>query len=309
MSVLLLTHRACLGHDMGPEAPECPDRLRRVIEALEAQRFSTLLRGEASLATGEQLLRVHAPDHVESILALRPGPGERVQLDLDTAMSEGSVDAALRAAGAGVAAVDAVLAGEARRAFCAVRPPGHHAEPDRAMGFCLFGNAAVAVRHAQAAHGLRRVALLDFDVHHGNGSQAVFWDDPAVFFASTHQMPLYPGTGAARERGCGNIWNLPLAPGSRSEAFHAAWEGTILPELRAFVPELIVISAGFDAHARDPLAQLRLEEEDFRRVTAAICEVAREVCGGRVVSLLEGGYDLVALARSVAAHVQALMDA
>ncbi|MFC0409454.1 histone deacetylase family protein [Roseomonas elaeocarpi] len=309
MSVLLLTHRACLGHDMGPEAPECPERLRRVVEALEAQKFSTLLREEAPLATREQLLRVHTPDHVETLLSLHPGPGETIRLDPDTAVGEHSTEAALRAAGAGVAAVDAVLAGGVRRAFCAVRPPGHHAEPAQAMGFCLFGNAAVAVRHAQQVHGLRRVALLDFDVHHGNGSQAAFGNDPGVFFASTHQMPLYPGTGAAEERGCGNIWNLPLAPGSRSEAFHQAWEGTILPELRRFAPELIVISAGFDAHARDPLAQLRLEEEDFRRVTAAICEVAREVCGGRVVSLLEGGYDLAALARSVATHVQALMDA
>ncbi|UFN49868.1 histone deacetylase family protein [Roseomonas sp. OT10] len=310
MSLLLLTHRACLSHDMGPDHPECPERLRAVMQALEAQAFSTLVREEAPLATVEQLCRVHPAAHVEAVLAIRPTGEERVPLDGDTLMSAGSAEAALRAAGAGIAAVDAVLRGEFRRAFCAVRPPGHHAEPDRAMGFCLFSNIAVAARHAQAAHGVARVAVVDFDVHHGNGTQAAFWDAPDLFFASSHQMPLYPGTGSARERGvAGNIVNAPLVPGTKGEEFRAVWRDIVLPALEAFAPGLILVSAGFDAHARDPLAQLRLQEADFDWVTRAICNVAQRVCGGRVVSMLEGGYDVQALARSTAVHVRALMEA
>ncbi|MDJ0389031.1 histone deacetylase family protein [Roseomonas sp. E05] len=309
MSVLLVSHHACLGHSNGPDHPECPDRLRAVLAALEAEEFAHLLREEAPRASLEQLCRVHPEAYVRGLLDIRPAEGEWVPLDGDTGMAAGSAEAALRAAGAGVAAVDAVCRGEVRRAFCAVRPPGHHAEPRRPMGFCLFANAAVAARHAQAAHGIGRVAILDFDVHHGNGTQAVVERDPGILFASTHQSPCYPGTGEATERGVGNVFNAPLPPGATGEAFRAAWAERLLPAVQDFAPGLIVISAGFDAHARDPLAQLRLREPDFEWITAEICRLAERACGGRVVSTLEGGYDLDALAASAASHVRALMHA
>jgi acetoin utilization deacetylase AcuC-like enzyme len=309
--VLLLTHPSCLRHENFPDHPECPDRLRAVLAALEAEEFATLLRDAAPAATEAQLLRAHPPEHVARILAIRPQPGRYVPLDGDTGMNHASAEAALHAAGAAVAAVDAVCAPRAQggvtRAFCATRPPGHHAEPERAMGFCLFGHAVVAARHAQAAHGIARVAILDFDVHHGNGTQAMVERDPSILFASSHQWPCYPGTGAASETGLGNIHNAPLPPGADSAAFRAAWAGRLLPAVEAFAPELIVVSAGFDAHARDPLAQLRLREADFGWLTAEICLIADRCCGGRVVSLLEGGYDLPALAASAAAHLRALM--
>ncbi|MCZ8147765.1 MAG: histone deacetylase family protein [Roseomonas sp.] len=307
MTVLLFSHRACLQHDPGPEHPECPDRLRAVLSALEAEEFAHLIRDEAPQATVEQLTRVHPAPYVQAILGIRPEPDESVALDADTVMSWGSAEAALRAAGAGVAGVDAVCRGEARRVFCAVRPPGHHAEPGRAMGFCVFANAAIAARHAQAAHGLTRVAVVDFDVHHGNGTQACVEHDPTLFFASSHQSPCYPGTGAPEEVGVGNVHNAILPPGADGAAFRTAWRDLLLPALEAFGPELVVISAGFDAHARDPLAQLRVREADFAWLTAEICAIADRACGGRVVSLLEGGYDLDALASSAAAHVRALM--
>ena len=309
MTVLLLTHAACLAHDPGPYHPECPDRLRAVLCALEAEEFAALLRDEAPPATEAQLCRVHPPNYVRAILSVRPGAEEHVALDADTVMSHGSAEAALRAAGAACAAVDAVARGEARRAFCATRPPGHHAEPARPMGFCFFANAAVAARHAQAAHGLSRVAVVDFDVHHGNGTQAAFEADASLFFASSHQWPCYPGTGRASERGVGNVFNAPLPPGADGEAFRAAWSATLLPALDLFAPDLVIISAGFDAHARDPLAQLRLRELDFAWLTGALCDLADRHCSGRVVSLLEGGYDLDALASSAATHVRALMRA
>jgi acetoin utilization deacetylase AcuC-like enzyme len=309
MSVLLLTHRACLAHDPGDFHPECPDRLRAVLQALDCEEFSDLIRGQAPEATLEQLCRVHPRNYVEAILAIRPAVGDSVPLDGDTIMGHGSAEAALRAAGSGVAAVDAVCRGEVRRAFCATRPPGHHAEPARPMGFCFFSNAVVAARHAQAAHGLARVAILDFDVHHGNGSQACVEGDASILYASSHQWPLYPGTGDARERGVGNVFNAPLRPGADGAAFRAAWAETLLPAVEAFAPELLVVSAGFDAHARDPLAQLRVREPDFAWLTAELCGIAERHAGGRVVSLLEGGYDLEALALSVAAHVRALMRA
>lgn len=307
MSVLLLSHRACLGHDPGDFHPECPDRLRAVMQALDQEEFAELIRDQAPEATIEQLCRVHPRNYVEAILAIRPGLGESVPLDGDTIMSHGSAEAALRAAGAAVAAVDAVCKGETRRAFCAIRPPGHHAEPSRPMGFCLFSNAVVAARHAQAAHGVERVAIADFDVHHGNGTQACVEADASILYASSHQWPLYPGTGDARERGVGNVFNAPLPPGADGEAFRAAWRDRLLPAIDAFAPGLVVVSAGFDAHARDPLAQLRVREPDFAWLTAELCGIAERHCGGRVVSLLEGGYDLEALAHSVAAHVRALM--
>ena len=309
MTVLLYTHRACQQHDPGPQHPECPDRLRAVLRALETEEFSDLLRDEAPQATVEQLTRVHPPRYVEAILGIRPEADDSVALDADTVMNWASAEAALRAAGAAVAGVDAVCRGEVRRVFCATRPPGHHAEPARPMGFCFFANAAVAARHAQAAHGLARIAVVDFDVHHGNGTQACFEADPNLFFASSHQSPCYPGTGAPEERGVGNVFNATLPPGADGAAFRAAWRDTLLPALEAFGPELIIISAGFDAHARDPLAQLRVREADFAWLTTEICQVAERQCGGRVVSLLEGGYDLDALASSAAAHVRALMAA
>jgi acetoin utilization deacetylase AcuC-like enzyme len=310
MSTLLLTHRACLAHDPGDYHPECPDRLRAVLKALDQEEFAELIREtEAPQATVEQLCRAHPRHYVEAILSVRPDPGESVQIDADTAMSHGSAEAALRAAGATVAAVDAVMRGEVRRAFCAVRPPGHHAEPSRPMGFCLFSNAVVAARHAQATHGVKRVAICDFDVHHGNGSQACVERDASILFASTHQSPLYPGTGAATERGVGNVFNMPLPPGTDGATFREAWEVALLPAVEAFGPDLVVVSAGFDAHARDPLAQLRLREADFAWVTERLCALAETHCRGRVVSTLEGGYDLEALAASAAAHVRALMRA
>jgi acetoin utilization deacetylase AcuC-like enzyme len=309
MSVLLLTHRACLHHDTGPHHPECADRLRAVLRALEREEFAHLLRDEAPQATVEQLTRVHPERYVQAILSVRPEPDESVALDGDTIMSWGSAEAALRSAGAAVAGVDAVCRGEVRRVFCATRPPGHHAEPNRPMGFCLFANAAVAARHAQAAHGIAKVAVVDFDVHHGNGTQACFESDPSLFYASSHQWPLYPGTGDAHETGVGNIVNAPLPPGADGTAFRDAWEREVLPALEAFAPGLLIVSAGFDAHARDPLAQLRLREPDFAWLTERLCQIADRHCGGRLVSILEGGYDLDALAASTAAHVRALMHA
>jgi acetoin utilization deacetylase AcuC-like enzyme len=308
VSVLLLSHRACLQHDPGPLHPECPDRLRAVMRALETEEFSDLLRDEAPQATLEQLTRVHPTRYVEAILGIRPEPGESVALDADTVMNWASAEAALRSAGAAVAGVDAVCNGEVRRVFCATRPPGHHAEPARPMGFCLFANAAVAARHAQAVHGLKRIAVVDFDVHHGNGTQTCFETDPTLFYASSHQWPCYPGTGDASETGVGNIVNAPLPPGADGAAFRAAWADRLLPALEAFRPDLLVVSAGFDAHARDPLAQLRVREGDFAWLTTEFCRVADRHCGGRLVSLLEGGYDLDALALSTAAHVRALMQ-
>jgi acetoin utilization deacetylase AcuC-like enzyme len=307
MTVALITHPACLAHDTGLWHPECPDRLRYVLRALEGEEFAPLLREQAPLATEEQLLRVHPAAHLRAILETRPAEGDQVALDADTVLSAGSAEAALRSAGGAVMGVDAVMEGWARTAFVATRPPGHHAEAAQAMGFCLFANAAIAARHAQVKWGLGRVAVVDFDVHHGNGTQAIFAADPTLFYASSHQFPCYPGTGAAGERGVGNIVNAPLPPGADGAAFRAAWTGTLLPALDAFAPELLIVSAGFDAHVADPLAQLRVETEDFAWLTGELLAVARRHCGGRLVSLLEGGYDLNALAASAAAHVRALM--
>jgi acetoin utilization deacetylase AcuC-like enzyme len=305
MSVALFTHPAVLGHDTGPEHPECADRVRAVLQALEAQEFATLLREVAPLLPVEALQPAHSAAHVDYILSL---PVDRVtMIDGDTLYGPGSLEGALHAAGGACAAVDAVMEGWAKAAFVATRPPGHHAESDRAMGFCLFNNVAVAAYHARSRWGLRRVAVADFDVHHGNGTQEIFENDPELFYASSHQFPCYPGTGRASERGvAGNVVNAPLPPGSGSAAFRAAWE-RMLPELAAFKPELLIISAGFDAHAADPLAQLRLREADFAWVTEALLGVADAHCPGRVISVLEGGYDLEALAASAAAHVRALM--
>jgi acetoin utilization deacetylase AcuC-like enzyme len=310
LSVALITHPACLDHDTGPWHPECADRLRAVLRVLEAEEFLPLLRENAPEATVEQLCRVHPADYVQRMLAIRPEPGDSLNIDSDTVMSHGSAGAALRAAGGAVHAVDAVMEGWATRAFAAVRPPGHHAERNQAMGFCLFSNAAIAARHAQARWGLKRVAVVDFDVHHGNGTQDIFYSDPGLFYASSHQFPCYPGTGDAAERGVAdNVVNAPLPPGSASKEFRAAWSDTILPALDRFAPELLIVSAGFDAHKADPLAQLRLETADFGWITERLLEVAGRHGRGRLVSVLEGGYDLDALAASVALHVRTLLQA
>lgn len=306
MSTLLFTHSDCIHHQTGDGHPESPARLAAVIEALE--EFAGLIRREAPLAEEKALARVHGEAFVKHVLASVPQSGRRA-LDPDTIISPGSGTAALRAAGAVMAAVDAVATAKARNAFCAVRPPGHHAEPDRAMGFCLFNSIAVAARHAQIVHGLPRIAIVDFDVHHGNGTQAVAENDASLFFASSHQYPLYPGTGASHETGLGNVVNVPLASGSGGATFRSAWETKILPALDSFAPDLLLVSAGFDAHRADPLAGLELEEDDFGWVTDRLTETASRHCGARLVSVLEGGYDLKALAGSAAAHVGALMRA
>jgi acetoin utilization deacetylase AcuC-like enzyme len=295
----LFTHPLCLQHDTGSGHPERAERLQAVLAALEAL---PLARHEAPQASEEQILRVHTRLHLEKIRNARPGP-----LDADTTLSPHSYEAALRAAGAVCAAVDAVTTGVAGNAFCAVRPPGHHAEVNRAMGFCLFNNVAIGALHARAAHGLQKVAVLDFDVHHGNGTEEVAWDDPDFFFASTHQWPHYPGSGAAGDRGGSeNIHNIPLEENCGSARFRQAWQEQIFPRLLAFSPAIILISAGFDAHAADPLGSLGLTAEDFGHVTAEIVKIAGKTCGGRLVSTLEGGYNLAALAESALAHVNAL---
>ena len=308
MTTLLFTSESCLGHDTAPGHPERPARLRAVLEALGKEEFATLNRREAPLATTDELIRVHPRAYVEKVLAAIPESGY-VRFDPDTVASPGSREAALRAAGAVRAAVDAVMAGEGANAFCAVRPPGHHAEPFRAMGFCLFNNVAVGALHALEAHKLGRIAVIDFDVHHGNGTQAAFEADARLFFGSTHQMPLYPGTGSRDERGVGNIVNAPLPPGAAGADFRHAMTERILPALEEFRPDFLLISAGFDAHTADPLANLHLVAEDFEWITAKLVELAARHCGGRIVSTLEGGYDLEALASSAAAHVRTLMAA
>ncbi|MGC2200295.1 MAG: histone deacetylase family protein [Stellaceae bacterium] len=307
MTTLFYTHPACFEHDPGRHHPESPERLRAVMTALEQPEFTRLERREAPTASIEDLLRVHSRRHVDRILGSVPKSGH-VAIDADTVVSPASGQAALRAAGAVAAAVDAVVAKEADNAFCAVRPPGHHAEPERAMGFCLFNNAAIGALRAREVHGLTRVAVVDFDVHHGNGTQAAFEADSSLFYASTHQYPLYPGTGAASETGVGNIVNVPLRPMSGSTQFRVALTQRILPALDAFRPEFLVISAGFDAHKSDPLAQLLLEDADYTWVTEKLLEVAYRHADGRLVATLEGGYDLNALASSVAAHVRVLMS-
>ena len=309
MTTLFYSHPACLDHQPGDHHPERPERLRAILERLSTPSYEALERREAPIADVHDLSRVHRAGYVDATLDAVPNEG-RIFLDPDTAVSPGSREAALRAAGACVAAVDAVMDGIADNAFCAVRPPGHHAKADRAMGFCLFNNVAVAALYARATHGLHRVAVVDFDVHHGNGTQAMFYADPDLFYGSTHQYPHYPGTGAREERGvAGNVVNEPMPPGSGSAEFQIAMGDTLLPALDEFKPEFILISAGFDAHAADPLADINLKEEDFSWATRELIEIAKSHCSGRIVSTLEGGYDLDALASSTGAHVAALMAA
>jgi acetoin utilization deacetylase AcuC-like enzyme len=308
MTTLLLTHPACLEHDTGYGHPERADRLRAIDDALAATSFKSLRRGEAPRAELADIERLHPKAYVAMVRAAIPKRDHK-SLDPDTIVSPGSWEAALRAAGASIHAVDQLMAGKADNVFCAVRPPGHHAEPSRAMGFCLFNSVGIAALHARAQHGAERVAVVDFDVHHGNGTQAAFWSDKDLFYGSTHQMPLFPGTGALDETGVGNIFNAPLKAGDDGDEFRAAYEDRILPALDKFAPDLLIVSAGFDAHLKDPLAQLRLLEPDFAWITEQLLEAAAKHCGGKLVSTLEGGYDLDALASSAAIHVQTLMGA
>jgi acetoin utilization deacetylase AcuC-like enzyme len=309
MSTLLISHPAFLEHLTPLGHPERPDRLRAIERALEAEKFQTLARSQAPLASLETVALCHPMEYIVAVREAAPREG-LIQLDADTAMSPGTFEAALRAAGGAIHAVDEVLTKKAANAFVAARPPGHHAETARPMGFCLFDNAAIAARYSQQRYGLASAAIVDFDVHHGNGSQEIFWADKTVMYCSTHQMPLFPGTGAVGETGEHNtIVNAPLRPGDGSAAFRAAFETRILPRLGEFRPELVVISAGFDAHMRDPLANINLAEADFVWATQKIMDLADGCAGGRVISLLEGGYDLQALGNSVAAHVATLMHA
>ena len=275
---------------------------------LGALRDMDLLRVQAPMGAQDDVLRCHPKSHIDVIRSAAPESGF-VSLDADTHMSPGSLAAAWRCVGGAVRAVDLVLGGEAGNAFVAMRPPGHHAEKTTPMGFCFFGNVAIAAKHALDHHGLRRVAIVDFDVHHGNGTQDLVEDDPRVLFCSTHQSPLYPGTGGADETGVAdNVINVPLDEGTNGRGFRVAMEGRVLPRIDAFRPELILISAGFDAHRDDPLAGLALIEEDFAWITGALCDLADKHCAGRVVSCLEGGYDLPALGASAAAHVNVLRE-
>jgi len=309
MTTLLLTHPACLNHATPPGHPERADRLRAINQVLAADRFNPLVRGEAPEGNLDLATLCHNDHYIEEIRHLAPSSGV-VYIDGDTSMSPGTWEAVMRGVGGAVAATDAVMSGRQNNAFVAVRPPGHHAETSRAMGFCFFDNAAIAARHAQRKYGISRAAIVDFDVHHGNGTQEIFWADPTVMYCSTHQMPLFPGTGAKSERGeHDTIVNAPLAAEDGGAKFRAAFENAILPQLRKFDPELIIVSAGFDAHYRDPLASLNLKADDFGWVTRKLMDVADSSAGGRIVSVLEGGYDLQGLQESVAAHVSALMGA
>jgi acetoin utilization deacetylase AcuC-like enzyme len=308
VTTLLISHPACLAHDMGEGHPERPDRLRAIERAFESENFQMLARDSAPRAEFSAIARVHPLDYIEAIRAATPKQG-LTAIDQDTSMSPGTFEAALRAAGGAVFAVDEVMTRKVRNAFVATRPPGHHAELATPMGFCFFNNAAVAARHARAVYGAERVAIVDFDVHHGNGTQHIFWNDPGVMYASTHEMPHYPGTGSRAERGEFNqIVNAPLRAGDAGDTFREAMETAILPRVDDFAPDLIIISAGFDAHRRDPLGNINLVEADFAWATRKLAEIAQKRCAGRIVSVLEGGYHLDSLARSAAAHVATLME-
>ena len=305
---LFITHSACCEHLTPPGHPERPERLRAIEQVLAHEKFPFLLREQCPRAELETVALCHPWEYIERIRTAVPQMG-LVQLDDDTVLSAGSFEASLRAAGGAILAVDEVMSGKAKNAFVAIRPAGHHAESTTAMGFCLFNNAAIAVRHAQRRYGAERVAIVDFDAHHGNGSQQIFWSDRAVMYCSTHEMPLFPGTGEWSE--CGeynNVVNVPLRAGDGGETFREAFDIAILPRLQNFSPDLIVISAGFDAHRLDPLANLKLSEADFGWATHKIMEIADLRSAGKVISVLEGGYALQSLASSVAAHVTALME-
>lgn len=306
---VLFHHAAAFEHRTPHGHPERPERMKAVQEALGTADFSGLDRRSPEAAALESVFLAHPEEWVRAILRSVPSEG-LAHLDSDTVLSPGTMDCVLRGVGAAVQGVDLVMTGTARNAFSAMRPPGHHAERTKAMGFCVFNNAAIAALHARKVHGAERVAIVDWDVHHGNGTQDIVWSDPSVLFCSTHQMPLYPGSGAVSEEGeHGTIVNAPLKPFADGDAFKEAMRSRILTRLEAFKPDLIVISAGFDAHWRDPLANLMLEAEDFAWATSQVMEIADRTCDGRIVSLLEGGYDLKGLGDSVAAHVSVLMGA
>lgn len=314
MSTLLLTHPCFVNHDTGYGHPERADRMRALDQVFGNELFDDLVRDEAPIRDDleQAVVRAHPQEYFDAMVAADPGPnGDTVRLDGDTVLSPGSWEPVIRAVGAGLEAVDRVMDENSliKNAFCQVRPPGHHAETATAMGFCVFNSIAVAAKYARTTYGLERVAVVDFDVHHGNGTQDIFWSDKDLFFGSTHQMPLYPGSGAVTETGVGNICNAPLRPNDDGVPFREAFESRILRGLDVFQPDLLMISAGFDAHEADPLANLRLVEADFARATEQLLEVAARHCGGRVVSMLEGGYDLKGLAGSAAVHVKTLMDA
>jgi acetoin utilization deacetylase AcuC-like enzyme len=305
MQTVLLTHPDCVRHEMGAGHPESPQRLKAILAAIEAAGLAGRLdKREAPEATREELERVHEHEHVDLIFGSAPASGYAF-LDPDTSMNASSLSAALRAAGALVKATDLVLAGEAKRAFCAVRPPGHHATRHRPMGFCIFNNVAIGAAHAMAAHGLERVAILDFDVHHGNGTEDAFHDDPRVMLCSTFQHPYYPYSGA--DSGNEHIINVPLPAMTDGRGFRAAVDEQWIPALDRFRPQLVLVSAGFDAHRDDPLAYLKLDDEDYRWVTERLVEVAERHADGRVVSTLEGGYNTEALGRCAVEHLRVLM--
>jgi acetoin utilization deacetylase AcuC-like enzyme len=309
MTTLLLSHRSSLDHQTPPGHPERPDRIRAIEQVLGESRFDKLVREQAPEGTLDSVTLCHSEHYISELRHIAPKSG-LIYIDGDTSMSPGTWEAVMRGVGGAVAATDAVMAGTYANAFVAMRPPGHHAEISKPMGFCFFDHAAIAARHAQRKYGIARAAVVDFDVHHGNGTQDIFWSDPTVMYCSTHQMPLFPGTGARGERGeHDTIVNAPLAPEDGSAKFRAAFENAILPQLQKFSPELIIVSAGFDAHYRDPLASLNLRAEDFGWVTRKLMDIADASAGGRIVSVLEGGYDLQGLQESVAAHVTALMGA
>ena len=306
MTTLVFTHPSSLRHETPPGHPERVDRIKAVNAVLSTPHFRDCLFREAPRGTEEQVLLAHTREHWRRIVSTSPESGFEY-VDPDTVMSPHSLKAALHAVGAATAAVDAVFRGEADNAFCALRPPGHHAEHNKAMGFCLFNQVAIAGLYARQRHDVERIAVVDFDVHHGNGTQDIFYADANLFYGSTHQMPLYPGTGSRDETGVGNIFNAPLRAGDGSIEFREAMNTVILPALDSFGPDLVLISAGFDAHVRDPLGSLELAEEDFAWATLRLMELADTHARGRVVSVLEGGYDLQGLAGSVGVHLHALL--
>jgi acetoin utilization deacetylase AcuC-like enzyme len=308
MSTLIYTHEACFEHRPGPHHPESPERLHAVLHALKTPEFSAAVWRDAPLGSFEQVLHIHTPDYVQTVQAMSPTNGYRALDAGDTIMSPGTLEAVMRCVGAACAGVDDVVAKTADNVFCAMRPCGHHAEADQAMGFCVFNQAAIAALHARQQHGIRRIAVVDFDVHHGNGTQNAFYEDAELFYGSCHQAQFYPGTGARHETGvANNIVNIPFPRGTGSAAFRAAMEKDLLPALREFAPELLIISAGFDAHHLDPLGGLKFTDEDFHWITRELMKVADETAAGRVVSVLEGGYSMDGLASGTAAHVRALM--
>ena len=308
MSTLIISHKDCLSHIEPTGHPEQVMRLLEVVKRLKFEEFKNLIWKEAPIATNEQILLGHSKKYVEFIENIQKS-NHITHLDADTYFGKGSLNAAKRGVGANISAVNAVMSGDFNNAFSAIRPPGHHAETEKAMGFCIFGNVAIAAKYAIENHKLKRVAVVDFDVHHGNGTQEILWDDPNVLFVSTHQMPLWPGSGTHEEHGKHqNILNIPIQANTDGPAFRQKFDEIILPRLDSYEPEILIISAGFDAHYKDPLANIELMTEDYEWITHRLCDIADEHADGRLISSLEGGYNLAALAESVAVHVKVLME-